>query len=296
MHITNKNNLPEPIYRAVLHNSYTGNPDKFFASVTGLLKGVKQFVLEKRYQEELEEDASDRIWSLMGSAMHTVLERSVDKEDEDILAEKRFSAVVDGEILSGGIDLYENETIYDFKFTSVFSYTNSTRLAEWTKQLNMYAYLYQKFGYEVTSIKVLAIYRDWQKSRYLCKRPDELYPRQVEEIDVPLWDLAETEAYIKQRFALIKEALELPDDMIEPCTFEERWEEEPRYAIMKPGNQRATKVFTDKEEAESYLNNMKDKDSFMLEHRQGLPRKCQEYCPVSAYCSYAKSRGLLQAG
>ena len=86
--LTNKNNLPEPVFRAITQNRYSGENDDNFASVTGLLKGVKQFVLEKRHYDEIIEDASDRVWSLMGSAMHSVMENS---QTGNTLAEERLS-------------------------------------------------------------------------------------------------------------------------------------------------------------------------------------------------------------
>jgi len=292
MQITNNNHLPMPIYRAILNTTYKGQGHASYASVTGLLKGIKQFVLEQRYQEELEEDASDRIWALMGSAIHSVLEKS---ETDDNLAEIRLQTNIDDKILSGGVDLYENGVIYDFKFTSVWSYLSNARILDWVRQLNMYAYLYRKAGFEVHTLKIIAIYRDWQKSRYMNLKENERYPRQVEEIELPLWDMDETEAYIRERFALIEEAMELPDDMIAPCTPDERWEAEPTYAVIKKGGQRASKVCDSLKAAEAYLNNLKDKDSFIIEHRKGSAKKCLEYCPVASYCHFAQQKQLAEA-
>ena len=292
MLLTNQNNLPLPIYRAILKNSYSGQSHSSYASVTGLLKGVKQFVLENRYQDYLEEDACERIWALMGSAIHSVLEKS---ETEDNLAEIRLQACIDDKILTGGVDLYEDGYIYDFKFTSVWSFMNNSRILDWTKQLNMYAYLYNKAGFEVKGLKIIAIYRDWQKYRYQNLKEGERYPKQVEEIELPLWDFMDTENFVRERFKLIEEAMELPDDLIAPCTRDERWEEDTLYAVIKRGGSRASKIFTTLNEANEYLNNLKDKDSFLIEHRQSAPKKCQEYCPVAKYCNFAKQMLLKEA-
>ncbi len=292
MQITNQHHLPLPIYRAILNNTYSGQGHASFSSVTGLLKGIKQFVLEQRHQEDLEEDASDRIWSLMGSAIHSVLEKS---ETDDNLAEIRLQTSIDDKILTGGVDLYENGIIYDFKFTSVWSFLNNSRILDWTRQLNMYAYLYKKAGFEVKQLRIIAIYRDWQKSRYKNLKENERYPKQVEEIEIPLWDMDETEVYIRERFSLIEEALELPDDMIEPCSSDERWEDDPVFAVVKKGASRASKLCQSLNDANEYLGQQKEKDSFIIEHRKGISKKCQEYCPVSKYCNYAKQMYLKEA-
>ena len=125
------------------------------------------------------------------------------------------------------------------------------------------------------------------KSKYTYAKSGERYPRQVEEIDIPLWSMEDTEDFIRYRFNMIEEALDLPDDMIDPCTPEERWEDESKYAVIKIGASRASKVFSDLSEAEEYKNTLKDKSSFIIEHRSGVARKCSEYCPVSCFCNHA---------
>jgi len=167
MMITNNNAIPAPIYRAVLNTKYSGEGEDCFCSVTGLLKGVKELILEQRHRHEIVEEASDRIWSLMGSAIHSVIEKS---QTTDTLAEQRLKAVIDGKTITGGVDLYEYGTVFDFKFTSIWSYIYGSRLAEWTRQLNVYAYLYRKAGYIVNNIKIIAIYRDWQKSKFKFRK------------------------------------------------------------------------------------------------------------------------------
>ncbi len=61
MKITNKMNLPKPLVDAVTRE-YTYKPKQY--SVTALLKGACQNVLERRYADYIEQDVSDMIWAL----------------------------------------------------------------------------------------------------------------------------------------------------------------------------------------------------------------------------------------
>lgn len=289
MKITNENNIPLPIYRAICQNWYGGKGYKHFCSITSLLKGTKQFVLESRHSDEIETEASEQVWQLLGSAMHAVLEKA---EAENTLVEERLETEIDGKIVSGGIDHYENGTITDFKFTSIYTWIFGSRIKEWTKQLNAYAYLYKKAGFPVHKLQIICIFRDWSKSKYRNKRWDEKYPKQIEIIDLELWKDSLTEEFIREKLIEFEAGLDLPDDMIDPCSYEERWEEEPQYALCKNGAIRATKLYPTPQDAETALQALANKDQYHIEPRLKEPKKCNEYCSVNKFCSYYKTRLL----
>lgn len=73
MKLTNKYNLPEPIYDAVKADPYKGGG---WISTTTLIDSPQIRVLKKAHKDELSEDASDMLWALLGSAVHGVLERA----------------------------------------------------------------------------------------------------------------------------------------------------------------------------------------------------------------------------
>lgn len=280
MIITNKLNLPEPIIRAIEANWYSGSGENRFASVTELIKPTKQFVLTKRHYDEIVQDATDMIWMLMGSAIHKVVEAA---DIPDSLCEERLGVNIDGNIITGGIDLYKDGVITDFKFTSVWNHLHGSRKEEWEKQLNLYAFLLNQNGHEVKAINVIAIFRDWQKSKSLV---DYGYPQQIETIELELWDQDRTLALIEERVQDIKANMELPDDMIPECSRRERWQSEPKYAVYKEDGKRALRVFETKEEAEDFKQEHKDKDKLSIQTRNDLPKRCMEYCPVSSFCHY----------
>lgn len=276
--ITNNNRIPDPIFRSIKKGWYSGSDVEHFASVTGLLKPAKIFALEKRHSEQITEEASDMIWSLMGSAMHAVLEKS---ECDESINEERLFAKFGDKVISGAIDLYENKSISDFKFTSIWTYIYKSRYKEWTEQLNIYGYLYRKAGFPVEKLQIIAIFRDWSKSK---SKYDKNYPKQIETINLPLWSDKEVESFIRDWIRIFEMALTMPDDDIPPCLPEERWQT-IKWAVVKPGGKRAVKLFDDKAGAQEYLRQAK-RPELEIEHRESDPVRCLEYCRCNNYCNY----------
>jgi len=121
MTITNNYDLPAPMYRALAHDGYMAGTKKADISVTTLIGPPKINQLKKRHADEITEDASDRVWALLGQSVHIVLELA---GGEDEMTEKRLYKEISGWTLTGQTDLYEtgNKVISDFKVTSVFSF------------------------------------------------------------------------------------------------------------------------------------------------------------------------------
>ena len=120
MIITNKYNLPEPYFKSCLKDEHPRFDWDTF-SVTELMKGTKEIVLNRRFYQELQQDCVDMIWTVFGTAVHKVMEGH---EGENELAEERISIEIPcGEYgirhVSGGFDLYNAETqlITDYKTT-----------------------------------------------------------------------------------------------------------------------------------------------------------------------------------
>ena len=280
MKITNKNGIPDPIYRAIKSGWYSGDGAKHFCSVTELLKPEKIFVLERRYKEQITQEASGLIWSLMGSAMHRVLEAS---ETKSTLNEERLFATVNGKIISGGIDLFEDGIISDFKFTSVWQYLYKSSNTLWEQQLNLYSYLYQSAGFEVDKLQIILIFRDWvaAKGKY-----EKRYPQQIEVIPLEKWDLSWCRQFIAMKLDKLERALSLPDDAIPACSQQERWQDPKKYAVMKKGNKRALKLFDSKKSATKFISLHKDRKKLFIDIRESIPRRCENYCVVNRFCNF----------
>lgn len=116
MALTNKSNLPGVIERAVANDPYESSSD---ISTTRLIAPPRIRVLEKKYADQVEEDVSDLIFSLLGSSVHSIIERAVSDDD---IAEKRLYVDVKGWTLSGQFDLLTSTgELIDFKVTSAWS-------------------------------------------------------------------------------------------------------------------------------------------------------------------------------
>ena len=284
MTITNKLNLPDPIVKAIQANWYGGHGEHRFASVTELLKPTKQLLLSRSHAAEIEQDASEMIWTLMGSAIHKVVEAA---DIDESFQEERLGISFQGEKITGGFDLYHGGIISDFKFTSVWSFIYGSRIKEWTAQLNLYAYMLERQGFEVEGIEVICVFRDWSRHKAAS---DPQYPKPVERISLELWDREKTEAFLRERIAEIKANEALPDDLIPACTPEERWEGPDTFAVMKPGGKRAVRVFDNIQSAREFIVGHPETDNLRVVARSEPPKRCMDFCPVNKFCNFY--RGL----
>jgi len=125
MKITNKHNLPQTIVNVLKRPTYSKGRANL--SVTQLINSPKIVALSNKFQDELEEDAADMVWSIFGSAVHSVLEHG---KDPNHVVEERIHAELDGWRISGAIDLQiKNDdgtvSVRDYKTTSAWSVMNS---------------------------------------------------------------------------------------------------------------------------------------------------------------------------
>jgi hypothetical protein len=284
MKITNQFNLPKPFENIAKNPSYSKG--KAHISATSLLNSPKIVTLLKKYDDELEQDVSDMIWSIFGSAVHNVLEKGADEHN---LVEQRFFAEVDGWHVSGAIDLQVVDAdgihIKDYKTTSVWAVMNDK--PEWEQQLNIYAWLVQKNKQvPIKSLQIIGILKDWSKRE--AERKPEYPQRNVAIVNIPLWTFEEQETFIKGRiakhsaaeFALETEA-ELPE-----CTPQEMWEKPPIWAVIKLGNTRAKSLHETEELADAALDELGG--DYEIQVRKGDRTRCKDYCLVNRWCKQYK--------
>lgn len=286
MRITNKYNLPGPLVQAVTTTRHESDDDPNSIRVSGVIQPVQLRALMKRYDDQIEEDAADRIFSLMGNLLHDVLEKSA-KNLADCTTEQALTTEILGWKVTGHYDLTEftldGELLTDWKLTSVYAMKDKNLKPEWDAQVNIYAHLLRLSGKIVSKGQIVAIGRDWSKSRAV-REPD--YPqRQVIIKPVTLWTSETVHAYLTERIALHQKADR--EGIWPECTPEERWAKPDVWAIHKKGTKRATKLCYAEEEAERWLkNNIADSHLklYYIDHRPGESTRCQSYCPVSEFC------------
>ena len=269
---TNKHNLPEPLAQAVKNDPYRLEGD---ISVTGLIRPPQMAQLEREHEAEIEVDVADRIYALLGQSVHSILERSYAK---GIAQEKRLSVQVLGWTVTGKSDLIHfNGLLQDYKVTSVYSFLLGDK-PEWEAQLNCYAEIARQHGHPVSRLEIVAILRDWMNSR---AKYDPNYPPAPALVSkVNMWSRKRTCKYLYERVRLHQKARggHYPD-----CTPEERWERPTKWAVIKPGNKRAKRIFYSYDEAVKYCdyNNL---EYDWITERPGASVRCEGYCPVSKWC------------
>jgi hypothetical protein len=287
--ITNKHGIPDTFVNVLKRPTYSKG--KAHLSATQLLNSPKIVALTKKFEDELEQDVSDMVWSIFGTAIHGVLEHG---KDDNHIVEERLHTTFDGWRISGAIDLQivtgpDTISIRDYKTTSAWAVMNEK--IEWEQQLNIYAWLVETCKLKIVdSIGIVAIIRDWSR-REAAKNPD--YPQSpVKEIPINLWPYQQREDFISERISKHSECefhMET-DEELPPCTPEEMWEKPTTYALKKKGGVRAIKVYETMEDAEKAC----DEKVHEIEIRLGTRTRCESFCPVNNYCQqwrdYQESR------
>jgi hypothetical protein len=290
--ITNKSNLPAAIVEAVRNDPY--DPGDADITVTQLVGPVQIRRLSLAHDDEIEEDASDRIWALLGQAVHTILERA----NPSGIAEQRLSAeftVMDTQhTVSGQMDriTYRPATLTDYKVTSAWTYVYGPR-PEWIAQLNCYAYLGYANDIPVENLEIVALYRDW--TQYQANRSQDYPQSQVATLPITMWPPEFTRGYMHGRLLAHFHMDEVP------CTDEECWAKPTTYAVMKEGRKSALRVLHTYDEALVWAAEKGHvtihtahcgdwpvattwDSGFSIEERPGEHVRCERYCPVADFC------------
>lgn len=286
MQITNANNLPEPLVRAVTRHPREHKPNCI--SVSELIQPPQVRALSIKYDAGLTEDAADRLWALLGTLLHGVLERNA-KGLKDTITEEALETEVNGWTVVGHYDLSEmvldSESLTDWKLTSVWTVLDGVK-PDWESQLNCYAELIRRTGRKISQLQIVAIFRDWSKSK---ARFDLQYPQQqVRILPVKLWTTGRVTRFLEERVRLHQEAANgvWPD-----CTPEERWMRPDKYAVMKDGRKTAIRVMEDGIELMKYAikEGLTDEDGvirpgYSVIKRPGESVRCESYCSVADVC------------
>lgn len=285
MKLTNKFNIPQTFMNVLDRPTYSKG--KAHLSVTQLLNSPKIVALTKKFEDEIEQDASDMVWSIFGSAVHNVLEHG---KDENHIVEQRIHKEYEGWSISGAIDLQvvnpDGIDVKDYKTTTVWAVMNEK--FEWEVQLNIYAGLVEDVKrIPVTSVGIVAIIRDWNRRESATR---EGYPEApIKELPIRLWSKEERDAFIANRIALhsaCEFALET-DGELPDCTPEEMWEKPTVWAVRKIGNKRAHSLYETEELATAALADLGS--NYEIEVRKGERTRCENFCPVNTWCTQYKT-------
>lgn len=212
-------------------------------------------------------DPADQIWAALGSGVHKMLEL---KAEANALTEERLTKEFEVQIgdqvrrvmLGGTSDHYAGRVLTNYKTCSVWKsikWHEDGPSPEWVATEQVYAYLWREHGFEVTTLQICMIFKDWSESdrdrtlgSYHCtvctkkkgytsrherssrpgiehaqfedKSKAGWYPKaQWETVELPLWEHSETERYIMDRLKIHLETESLSDESLPQCTAQEHW-------------------------------------------------------------------------
>lgn len=272
MRFTNRLNLPQALADAVSNDPYDNGGA--WRSVTQLISPPRLVQLKKVHDDEIEEDVSDRIYSLYGQIVHQILQRANTKD----IVEERVFTTQRGKSISGGFDVLQLQQgrLIDWKFSTVWKAIGTNE--DWVAQVNLLALLFRRKGMDINFLEIILLMRDHSKPR--ARREGEYPQLPVKRIPIPLWTRTEQECYLDHRVELHLKA----EEALPLCTASERWAKPNIYAVMKKGNKHAIKggVCSSLEDAEALIK--KDAERY-LEIRPGENTRCLDYCAASKFCT-----------
>jgi len=271
MKITNNLGLPHALVAAVTNDPY--NSGTCDITVTRLISPPRKVALERLHAEEITEDVSERLFSLLGQAVHVVLERA----EVEAVTEGRLSIQRQGWVISGQFDRLSltDGTLTDYKVTSTYAAKDGGRL-EWEYQLNVLAMILREHGHQIRKLEVVAILRDWSKT--IAARGGDYPQVQAMKFEIPVWPDEKCECFVDDRIRLHQAArTRLP-----ACSEGERWARPDQWALMREGRKTAVRLFDQEADALAALDEAGPRH--FIEKRPGKSIRCESYCPAASFC------------
>jgi hypothetical protein len=287
--LTNRFNLPEPFVTAVSSDDYERGDAEYTA--TELIKPSRIVAYSRKYDADMTEDASERVWRFQGQTKHIVLERIAKAKPARYLVEQRLEAIMPGTgaKISAKFDLYDLQdfTLYDWKETSVWKFMMGDT-EEWEQQANINLYLCRVNNINPKQLINIAILKDWKaREARFSRKPD--YPKcAVHVMPLPMWSIGQAQDYINKRVE--KHRAEAANPPV--CNKKERWQRDASFAVMRTDRKRAVKLCMSRDQAEAVMiHGMKtcppgDAKKFYIEERAAEPVRCLDFCAVQLQCDF----------
>lgn len=294
MTTTNTQNLPDRWVRAL--GGLEARPPRtaYRYGVNELLDSVRIRQLRMRHHEQIHEDVSDRTWMLIGNGVHAALEYSADPNaltEEKLTIEREIAGRVC--TIAGVPDYYDEDGhVADYKTSKAYYLVfdpNGKIEHQW--QTHLYRLMLEEHGFPVKSQSIDVVLRDHDEWK---GKTEEGYPRTaIQIIPVERLEKAQIEAYVTERLRLHVAAETAEDADLPECSFHERWEKEPKFAVTKTGNKKAARVLDSQEDAEKWVadDNAKRLEkggkavSYTITLREGERTRCERFCPVAEFCT-----------
>jgi hypothetical protein len=319
MKITNNSGISLPLAVWLAHDEYDYVEGvENYISATTLMKPLRQIVLAQRIPyADRRIDVADLIASSLGSAIHVGVERAwtlgyqrslklmgypqaviervaINPTDKErllnsamipVYLEQREMRQIDGFTVGGKFDMVTEGIVNDTKSTSVWTVIKGSRDDDHRLQMSIYRWL--DAGREHRRItedygRINYVFTDW--SKMMLRTPN--YPQsRVATKEIPLLSLADTEAWIRAKLALVRKHWTTPEQQLPECTDEELWRDDPKYKYYADPTKtdgRSTRNFDSLVEANEFMFSKGGKG--VVKTVLGEPKACS-YCAVFDVCT-----------
>lgn len=302
---------------------YDHNDDPFTVSATTLLKPLRQIILPSRIPPgEGLVNLADMMNSRMGTAIHDGIEKAwmtnypaamkaiglpqrvIDKvainpsdallaSNPDLIPiylEQRLKRTLGKWTITGKFDFIGEGRVQDFKSTGTFTYKKQVNSDKYTQQGSIYRWLDPKKIHQ-DQMDIHYIFTDWKGA--MAKSDPSYPPKRFHTQSFELLSLPQTEAFIRNKLALIEQHWNASEEDIPQCDDEELWRSEPQFKYYKNPQKtvRSTKNFDTMQDAMLRLS--EDGNVGIVKQVPGQVTACR-YCPAFAACTQ-KDR-LVAAG
>lgn len=299
------------VFLASDNYDYDNTPNTI--SATTLLKPLRQIILPSRIPAgEALPNLVDMMQSRMGAAIHDGIERAWTKnhvpalqalgypqrvidrvvinpdrktlkpDQIPVYMEQRLSRKVGKWTVTGKFDFVGEGRVQDFKSTSVFTYKNQVNADKYSWQGSIYRWLDSGLITE-SVMDIHYIFTDWKAN--MAKTDPNYPPKRTITQKYDLKSEQETDAYIRNKLAMIEKYWDAAEGDIPLCDDEDLWRSEPIFKYYKNGDttsKRSTKNFPTRPEAVIYMSS--NGNTGAIKEVPGQVTACK-YCPAFAACS-----------
>jgi len=277
MEWTNNYNLPDRVIRVLKGKYKEHRPELNRLSITDLIDDPLPRILYINHWDEITRDYSDLLTMVQGLSLHSRYEECA---PESVDTERKFEDVIDGVIVVGKADWWEEPLLLELKQTGV--YGPKYRIDKWTKQMNCYTWqrrMRKLWSESVEELGVDVWYRDWKQGNTYWR---DYPPIPYEYIRLDLWSFKKQDEYIREQVAkhLSHPVFDRPEQYEKPCSDEQRG---IRFEAYKGKNKTPTKVGTFDE-----VNQWCLQQPYKFDIRKSSPVFCERYCKSRSICPFAK--------
>lgn len=246
---------------------------------------IKNYFINKKNEANTDKESTDAHEKI--KLIDSIVDAEFpDRPEDKYIFERTLHVTVDGMVISGTFDLFNKaeSKLQDYKTCSTWAFMFPESKTLWTAQLNSYAWMMRENGYDVKEASIVALFKDFSKSKVITNKD---YPKQpVVEIPIVLYPHDKMGEWIKERVRLHKaaEAGNIPE-----CTSKEMWGSADMFAIKVKGSKRALRVVETEIAAKKFIELNKDSyEGLTIEHRVGERKRCNEWCSVRDFCQQNK--------